>query len=118
MKVKWKIALLLAGIVGVSILCGVAIGIKLTQRAVQRHNNPAAWKEIATSVLEHRLKLTPAQAPRVQTILESGVEEMKGIRRDAVTRTNGVIERLIAEIEKEITPEQRVEFEKLKKEHA
>ncbi|MDB6173948.1 MAG: hypothetical protein JWL59_3259 [Chthoniobacteraceae bacterium] len=117
MKPKWKVILLLFGIVLVSGLCGAAVGAKITQRAIHRHNNPAAWNEIAMRVLQNRLKLTPEQVPKVQAILESGVEEMKGIRLDAIARTNTVIERLTVEIDKEILPEQRAEFDKFKAEH-
>ena len=116
MRAKWKIILVLLGIVLVSALAGGVVGVKLAERAMKHRHAPETWNQTAMRTLQRRLKLTPEQAQKTQAILDSGVEEMKGIRLETIGRTNAVIERFIREIDQEITPGQRAEFEKFKNE--
>lgn len=83
---------------------------------MKHRHAPETWNQTAMRTLQRRLKLTPEQAQKTQAILDSGVEEMKGIRLETIGRTNAVIERFIREIDQEITPGQRAEFEKFKNE--
>lgn len=115
MKTKWKIVAALVALVLVSMLVGAFLGAKYAERTIRKRHTPEAWNQTAMHALQSRLKLTPEQNARMQRILDSGVEEMKGIRHDTIAKTDLVVERLLGELEKEIAPEQRVEFEKLRR---
>jgi Spy/CpxP family protein refolding chaperone len=114
MKAKWKITLLLLGIVLVSFLAGAFLGAKLTERTLKRRHAPEMWNQTVMRVLQQHLKLTPEQVQKVQIIIDGGVEEMKGIRVDTNARTDAVFERMTADIDHELTPEQSAELQKLK----
>ena len=115
MKTKWKIVALLLAIVIVSVGIGGALGARYMERVVKQRNTPEAWNQKAMRALRQRLKLTSEQDLKMQRILDRGVEDMKAIRVDTIARTDVVVERMLAELEKEITPEQRAEFEKLRR---
>ena len=114
MKPKWKITLVLLGIVLVSFAAGGFLGAKLTERALKRRHAPEMWNQTVMRALQQHLKLTPEQAQKVQAIIDNGVDEMKGIRLDTIARTDAVFEKMIVQIEKELTPEQDAELQKLK----
>lgn len=114
MKAKWKIILVLLGIVLVSMLAGGIIGAKIAEHAVKRRHAPEMWNQSVMRALQSHLKLTPEQTQKVQAIIDGGVEEMKGIRVETIARTDAVIERMITEIDKGLTPTQSAELQKLK----
>ena len=116
MKPTWKIAALLAAIVLLSGSTGYYCGFHVAKAKARARSNPDAWNVSAMKTLERKLKLTPAQHDKVQAILDGGVDELRGIRIDTIAKSNRVLERLIAEVGKELTPEQREEFAKLKAE--
>ncbi len=114
MKTKWKIVVVLLGIVLVSAVAGGIIGAKLAEHALKKRHAPEMWNQSVMRALQQRLKLTPPQAQKVQAIIDGGVEEMKVIRQDTIQRTDVVIERMISDIDRELTPEQSAELKKLK----
>jgi Spy/CpxP family protein refolding chaperone len=116
MKPTWKIAALLAAIVLLSGFTGYYFGFQVAKAKARARSNPDSWNVSAMKTLERKLKLTPAQHEKVQAILDSGVDELRGIRIDTIAKSNRVLERLIAEVGNELTPEQREEFAKLKAE--
>ena len=118
MRAKWKITLLLLGIVLVSFLAGGFLGVKLAERALRRHHAPEMWNQTVMRALQQQLKLTPEQAQKIQTIIDGGVEEMKGIRLDTIARTDAVFQKMVGEIDHELTPEQSAELQKLKQQRA
>jgi Spy/CpxP family protein refolding chaperone len=114
MKTKWKITLVLLGIVLVSFLAGGFLGAKMVDRAYKRRHAPEMWNQTVMRALQRNLKLTPEQTQKVQTIIDGGVEEMKGIRLETIARTDGIFDRMVGEIDQELTPEQSAELQKLK----
>lgn len=116
MKPQRKIALLLLAIVVVSLAAGAYLGAHWMKRQLWRRNNPADWHVQAMRTLDSKLKLTPEQHAKVESILDGGVEQLKGIRIETIERSNKVLDRIIAEIGAELTPQQREEFAKLKAE--
>ncbi len=115
MKPTWKIAALLLAIVFLSGFAGFYLGFKFARTKLRAQNNPDAWNVSAMKALDRKLKLTAPQHAKVQAIIDAGVVELKSIRTETVEKTNTIIERVLAQIEDPLTPEQRVEFAKLKK---
>ena len=114
MKMKWKIIASLLAIVLVSMSVGVWLGANYAERTIKRRNTPEAWNQKAMRTLRQRLKLTAEQDLKMQGIVDRGIEEMKGIRVETISRADAVVERMLTEFEQIITPEQRPEFEKLR----
>lgn len=113
-KPSWKITVLLAAIVFVSGFVGYYFGFQVARARYRARSNPDTWNVSAMNTLDRKLKLTPAQHERAQAILDGGVEDLRRIRIDTIEKSNRVLERLIADVGKELTPEQSEEFAKLK----
>jgi Spy/CpxP family protein refolding chaperone len=114
MRANRKIIVSLLALVLVSMLAGGFLGAKYAERVIKHRNTPEAWNQKAMRTLQQRLKLSPEQDLKMRRILDGGIEEMKGIRRETIAKTDAVVVRMLADFEKEITPEQRAEFEKLR----
>jgi hypothetical protein len=114
MKARWKITAILVAIVLASGLAGGFVGFQWAKIKARKRSNPETWNVQAMRALERRLVLTPEQHGRVQAILDGGVEELKGLRIETIAQSNRVLDRMVAEVEQELTLEQRVEFAKFK----
>ena len=112
----WKIISALLAIVLLSGYGGGIVGFRLAKEQARRRSNPEAWNVIAMRVLESRLKLTPAQMEKVHAVMDANVVDLTAVREETVGKTNVILDRMIAQIEKELTPEQAVELLKLRNE--
>ena len=98
----------------VSAIVGGLIGRRIGRLEMEARNNPSTWNEHVSREFDRIVKPTPEQTPRVQAHLDRAVRELQAIRQDTVARSTNVIGRLIAEVEKELTPDQRKAFETMK----
>lgn len=98
----------------VSAIVGGLIGRRIGRLEMEARNNPSTWNEHVSREFDRIVKPTPDQTPRVQAHLDRAVRELQAIRQDTVARSTNVIGRLIAEVEKELTPDQRKAFETMK----
>ena len=112
----WKIISALLAIVLLSGYGGGIVGFRLAKEQARRRSNPEAWNVIAMRVLESRLKLTPAQMEKVHAVMDANVVDLTAVREETVGKTNVILDRMIAQIEKELTPEQAAELLKLRNE--
>ena len=113
MKPTWKIGFALTGIVAVSLAVGVDLGLHWAAAKSRKRSNPEAWNRSIMKLLDQRLKFSPEQRGKVQTHMDQRVLELSALREETVAKTNATIERLIAEVNEELTPAQKVEFAKL-----
>lgn len=111
---SWKIGLCLLGIIVATSLSGGLIGHRLARRQLEARNNPETWNEHVAREFDRIVKPTPDQGPRIQSHLDQAVRELQAIRLDTIARSTNVIWRLVAEVERELTPAQRVAFERMK----
>jgi Spy/CpxP family protein refolding chaperone len=110
----WRIAALLAAIVAVSAFGGYSCGFQVAKAKARARANPDVWNVSAMRAMERELKLTPPQRQKIQSIIDGGVVELKSIRLETVRETDAIINRLIVEIDRELTPAQQASFAKLK----
>lgn len=104
-------------LVGLSLVSGLAgglIGHRVARCRLEARNDPENWNEHVTQEFDRIVKPTAEQAPKIQAHLDHAVQELLAIRADTITRTTNVIWRLVAEVEQELTPEQRQAFEVMK----
>jgi capsid protein len=111
---SWRIGLCLLGIVLATALSGGLIGHHLARRHFDARNNPENWNKRVSLEFDRLVKPTPEQDVRIQAHLDRAVRELQVIRLDTIARSTNVIGRLIADVEKELTPEQRQAFEAMK----
>jgi hypothetical protein len=110
----WKIILALLSLVLVTGLAGALIGHGIARRAMDERNNPENWNEHVVREFDRIVKPTPEQGERIQAHLDRAVRELQQIRQETIAHSTNVIGRLIVEVEKELTPEQRQAFERMK----
>lgn len=111
---RWRIVADLSALALISALVGGLVGRRMARTELEARNNPMNWNEHVSHEFDELVHPSPEQRPRVQAHLERAVRELQEIRRDTVARSTNVIGRLVAAVEGELTPEQRVRFEKMK----
>lgn len=114
MSKQARILVDLVALAAVSALVGGLIGRRIGRLEMESRNNPSTWNEHVSREFDRIVKPTPEQTPRVQAHLDRAVRELQTIRQDTVARSTNVIGRLIADVEKELTPEQQKAFETMK----
>ena len=112
----WKIILALIAIAVLSGYGGGIVGYRIAKEKVRRRSNPEAWNVTAMRVLEERLKLSLPQIEKVQGVMDANVVDLIATREETMAKTNVILERMVAQIEKELTPEQAAELLKLRSE--
>ena len=93
---------------------GFLVGHRQARQHLESRNNPENWNVHVAREFDCVVKPTPAQQPRLQAHLDKAVSELQQIRKDSIERSTHVIYRLIADVEGELTPEQRKMFEAFK----
>lgn len=112
----WKIILALIAIAVLSGYGGGIVGYRIAKEKARRRSNPEAWNVTAMRALEERLKLSPPQIEKVQGVMDANVVDLIATREETMVKTNVILERMVAQIEKELTPEQAAELLKLRSE--
>ena len=112
----WKIILALLAIGLLSGYGGGIVGYRIAKEKARRRSNPEAWNVTAMRVLEDRLKLTPPQIGTVQAVMDANVVDLVATREETIVKTNAILERMVAQVEKELTPVQAAELLKLRSE--
>ena len=110
---RTKVVLLLTLLVMVSVGVGFFLGIVLSSVISKKKEDPAFWKQAATKHLE-KLHPTEEQRRKFEVRTGSAVQELSTLQKEGITRVWDVINRAVADIDKELTPEQRDLFEKIK----
>ena len=107
---KLKILFLLSLLVVVSAGAGFFVGIILSSAINKKKEDPKFWKE---SAMKQLAKLQPTEAQKIvfEARAEVSVNELVALRRQGIRDVWDVIERTLADIDKELSPAQR---EKLK----
>jgi hypothetical protein len=109
-----KIVLSLTALMLVSGLAGFLAGHRFARKQIEVHNDPGNWNEHVSREFDRIVRPTPEQGAKIQTSLDNAVRQLQEIRLETIARSTNVIWRLIAEVEKELTSEQRQAFEQMK----
>ncbi|MBN2508545.1 MAG: hypothetical protein JXQ71_17845 [Verrucomicrobia bacterium] len=110
----WKIVVALLAVTLSSGLAGGLIGHRLARQRLEHRNNPENWNVHVAREFDRVVQPSPEQQPRLQAHLDRAVSELRQIRKETIARSTNVICRLIADVEGELTPEQRRAFEAFK----
>ena len=94
------------GIIGTGIVVRHSIR-ELTERAPDTHRN------IVMRRLTRELKLTKAQLPQVETIVESGGQEIRNLLSQSHSEFAAILQRKTTEMKAILTPEQQQRLEQM-----
>ena len=103
---KLKILFLLSLLVLVSATAGFFVGIVLSSVISKKKDDPKFWKQSAMKQLA-KLKPTEAQQKIFEARADASVQELIDIRKQGIRDVWDVIERTLADVDKELSPEQR-----------
>ncbi len=109
-----KLLLLLGLLMLVSALAGFLLGHRIARKQYEVRNDPSNWNEHVASEFDRIVHPTAEQGVRIKASLNDAVRQLQAIRLETINRSTNVIWHLIAEVEKELTPEQQKAFEQMK----
>lgn len=112
----WKMILGLGAIFGSGFLTGVVTSVATIVHLVNKPEPVKQWVEARLKELDHRLKLTPEQRERIRPIVEKASARFRKIGAEAFSEIIVTAKETHEEVSKELTPEQRTEFNKYRQE--
>ncbi len=107
MDPSWKAILAFAGVFVAGGLCGVALSYRLPHAP---HPRPHIMQR-----LERDLALTDAQKEKIEPMVHRAQEDVQRLRRENIRSIGAVMEKLQSDIAAELTPEQRVKQDAMRK---
>lgn len=108
-----KVFLLVSLLILVSMGVGFFLGIGLANAIQKKKDDPAFWNEAALKHLE-KLHPTNSQRERFKILVAATVEDLTAVRNDTLLKVRDAFALLVADVDKELTPEQREIFSKMK----
>src|SRR4051812_38380816 len=113
MNQPWKVILAFVGVFVAGAICGGPLAGWVIARA---QDNRPAFADRTMHRFEKELVLTEAQKEKVFPILTRAQKDWRQLRQDNVRNMMVVIDRMHEELSAELTPEQRVKLEVMRKE--
>src|SRR5436190_6415090 len=111
----WKMIIGLMAIFGAGVGTGGVGTILLLQRIFSSPVATQRWAADKLADLDRKLKLSPEQKTKIRPIIVTAAERLRAIGGDAYGQILTTAEQAHEDVAKELTPEQKVEFSKLRK---
>ncbi|MBB5036409.1 hypothetical protein [Prosthecobacter dejongeii] len=110
---RTKAGCLITLLIVFSLGVGFTLGIIVSKGIQKKKEDPAFWKQQA---MKHLEKLHPAEAqrPRLEAHTDKAVAELTELREEGIRQVWEIVTRAAQDIEKELTPEQKEVFEKIR----
>ena len=116
MNKSWQVCLVLTAIFAAGGVSGGLVAYRVARRNLPGPPPPEVWVPRQFERFARVLDLTPEQRQHIQPILEKNIEELADLRRQSMRTSREILDRMDAAIATELTPEQRVKFERIVKE--
>jgi hypothetical protein len=110
----WRVLSCLLALALMSFCAGLLFGHRCARRQFEARRDLDNWNEHVGRKFDAVVRPDPAQSARIQARLDQAVRELEAIRRDTIARSTNVIGRLVADVDQELTPEQRRAFATMK----
>ncbi|RBP42503.1 hypothetical protein DES53_106212 [Roseimicrobium gellanilyticum] len=110
----WKMILGLMAIFGAGVGTGCIGTVVALHRIFTRPQPQDMWVNARLADMERRLKITPEQKQRLRPIVESADMRIRDIGGESYERLVNVAQKTSEDIARELTPEQREEFDRLR----
>jgi hypothetical protein len=111
----WKMIIGLMAIFGAGVGTGGVGTILLLQRIFSKPLATQRWADDKLADLDRKLKLSPEQKAKIRPIIVTAAERLKAIGGEASDQIIVTAVQAHADVAKELTPEQTIEFNKLRK---
>lgn len=108
-----KILSLLSLLVLASMGAGFFLGAIVANAINKKKENPVFWKQAAMKQLD-KLKPSPDQKKKLEVPIDAAVKDLADLRKQAIKDVWQIVDHAVIDIDKQLTPEQRKTFEKLK----
>ena len=112
-KSRTKAVVLMTFLVFAGVVTGFFLGIIVANGVAKKKEKPAFWKEAAHKQLE-RLRPTAEQRTKFDARTDVAVQELVKVKHDTIQQVWEIVEGAVGDIDKELTPEQREVFGKIK----
>ncbi len=110
----WKMILGLMALFGTGVGTGGVGTIVLLNRVFSSPIDTDRWVNSRMDDLDRRLKLTPEQKAKIRPIVTAAAERFRAIGEETFNNIIATAEQTHADVAKELTPQQQVEFSKLR----
>lgn len=104
----WKVFLVLLLVFAAGTVTGSVLTVVHFKRAFERGLSVEHWTTEAMRTMQRDLSLTPEQQPKVRAILQHTGRQFKGTFGQAVRESGTNLVNCWEQIDRELTPEQRV----------
>src|SRR3954466_566850 len=111
----WKMIVGLMALFGTGVGTGGVGTIVLINRIFTTPVNIDSWVNDRMTDLDRRLKLTPEQKSKIRPIVTEAAERFRAFGDEAHDNVITTAEQAHADVAKELTPTQQVEFNKMRK---
>ena len=111
---NWQIILSLLGIAAVSGLVGGLVGHRIARRHYETRNDPSQWNVTVAHRFDALVHPTPDQSAKIQVHLDTAVQQLQTVRLETIAKSSNIIFALVAQVEQELTAEQKKAFEPLR----
>jgi hypothetical protein len=112
----WKIILTFVAVFVAGAVTGGVFALGVVKRTVDQKINPSRWPASLLETYQRRLQLTPAQVEQMRPVIEESRHQWALTVRSAVGSYGGIVRRLDEKLEPLLTPEQKVEHERIREE--
>jgi hypothetical protein len=113
-RVHWRVYAYLLSCAAIIFVAGMLLGHWIARRQLEALRDVESWRERVGSKFNQTVHPEPEQTARIKAHMDRAVQDLQAISFDAVVRSTNVIWRLVGEVDKELTPEQRRAFEAMK----
>ncbi len=111
----WKVSLSLVAIFLAGAVTGGVLTLRVVKRIATQQGQFEKWPHLILTRMQSRLKLTPEQTARIQPAVDQAARDLRDLRSRAGATILTTLATLDAQIERELTPEQKPQFEKIRR---
>jgi len=115
---KTKFVLYLAAIFLAGGVTGATVAVKATRQISEAPPSGHFDARYLKQRFQSKLSLTPEQAKTIEPILDKMSDELKSVRADTTKRIGAIVKNSYEQIGKQLTPEQRLKLDAMKKERS
>ena len=112
---NWKVSLSLVAIFLAGAVTGGVLPLRVVKRIATQQGQFEKWPDLILSRMQSRLKLTPEQTARIKPAVDQAAKELRDLRARAGTSIFTTLTTMDVQIERELTPEQKPQFDKIRR---
>jgi len=110
---RTKAGCLISMLIVMSMGAGFMLGILVSKGLQKKKEDPVFWKQAAMKHLE-KLHPNDAQRAKFESHTDKAVTELSALREEGIKDVWEIVLRATADIQQELSPEQRETFEKIR----